>query len=265
MTYPDCQVKCADVFEDALKTKVPGEVAILIAEPILAVGGVIVPPPEYWPKVQAFCDKYKVTLIQDEVFAGFGRTGKMFGHQNWDLRPAIVSFAKTIGGGVPLGGFITTEEVGRALEAGDHFTTFGGNNQIGTAAGHAVLDVLEDEKLPERAVRAGKSFIEGLEQLGRWYESIGEVRGRGLLIGVELVRDRASRAPAPDLAKQIQQDLRSQGVLICATGVHNCVLRITPPLLITDNQIGQALAALETALANIYRGKTSGAATPRDV
>jgi 4-aminobutyrate aminotransferase-like enzyme len=256
-------VKCADVFEDALKTKVPGEVAILIAEPILAVGGVIVPPPEYWPKVQAFCDKYKVTLIQDEVFAGFGRTGKMFGHQNWDLRPAIVSFAKTIGGGVPLGGFITTEEVGRTLEAGDHFTTFGWNNQVGIAAGHAVLDVLEDERLPERAARAGNSFIEGLERLARCYESIGEVRGKGLMIGVELVRDRTSRAPAPDLAKQIQQDLRSQGVLICATGVHNCVLRVTPPLVITDAQIDQALTALEKALSKTCSTKVSTVGSPR--
>ncbi len=262
LSYPSCQVKCADAFEDALKTKVPGEVAILIAEPILAVGGVIVPPPEYWPKVQAFCDGHKVTLIQDEVFAGFGRTGKMFGHQHWDLKPAIVSFAKTIGGGLPLGGFITTEEVGKSLEGGDHFTTFGSNNQVGIAAGHAVLDVLGDEKLPERAGRAGRTFVEGLAQLARRFESIGEVRGRGLMIGVELVRDRTSRTPAPDLAKQIQQDMRSQGVLICATGVHNCVLRITPPLVITDAQIARALAALETALSRATSTKTIAAAHP---
>lgn len=248
-SYPSCGVKCADAIDDAIKTRVPGEAAILIAEPILGVGGVIVPPDEYWPKVRAICERNKITLIHDEVFTGFGRTGKAFAHQHWDTRPDVVTFAKAIGGGVPLAGFMTTEEVAKSLGEGDHFTTFGSNNQIGIAAGHAVLDVLQKEQLAERAVTAGKAFMKGLESLARRFETIGEVRGRGLMIGVELVRDRQSRAPAPELAKQVQRELRARNVLVSITGVHGCVLRITPPLVITDAHVDQALAALEAALA----------------
>ena len=248
LTYPTCKVKCADVVEDALKTRVPGVAAAMIAEPIICVGGVLTPPPEYWPKVEATCRRNKITLIHDEVFSGWGRTGKMFAHEHWNVQPDVVTFAKAIGGGVPLGGFIATEELGTAFEEGDHFTTFGANNQIGIAAGHAVLDVIQREDLVKRSAAMGGIFIEGLRRLAAKRPCIGDVRGLGLMIGVEIVNDRASREPAPQLTKRVQQAMRERGVLVSITGVHGCVLRITPPLVITDSQVGMALETLDSAL-----------------
>jgi len=248
LTYPTCKVKCADVVEDALKTRVPGVAAAMIAEPIICVGGVLTPPPEYWTKVEATCRRNKITLIHDEVFSGWGRTGKMFAHEHWNVQPDVVTFAKAIGGGVPLGGFIATEELGTAFEEGDHFTTFGANNQIGIAAGHAVLDVIEREDLVKRSATMGATFIEGLRRLAAKHPCIGDVRGLGLMIGVEIVNDRASREPAPQLTKRVQQAMRERGVLVSITGVHGCVLRITPPLVITESQVGMALETLDSAL-----------------
>jgi len=248
LTYPTCKVKCADVVEDALKTRVPGVAAAMIAEPIICVGGVLTPPPEYWPKVEATCRRNKITLIHDEVFSGWGRTGKMFAHEHWNVQPDVVTFAKAIGGGVPLGGFIATEELGTAFEEGDHFTTFGANNQIGIAAGHAVLDVIQREDLVKRSATMGTTFIEGLRRLAAKHPCIGDVRGLGLMIGVEIVNDRASREPAPQLTKRVQQAMRERGVLVSITGVHGCVLRITPPLVITESQVGMALETLDSAL-----------------
>ena len=248
LTYPTCKVKCADIVEDALKTRVPGVAAAMIAEPIICVGGVLTPPPEYWPKVEATCRRNKITLIHDEVFSGWGRTGKMFAHEHWDAKPDVVTFAKAIGGGVPLGGFIATEELGTAFEEGDHFTTFGANNQVGIAAGHAVLDVIQREDLVKRSATMGATFIEGLRRLAAKHPCIGDVRGLGLMIGVEIVNDRASREPAPQLTKRVQQAMRERGVLVSITGVHGCVLRITPPLVITDSQVGMALETLDSAL-----------------
>jgi 4-aminobutyrate aminotransferase-like enzyme len=249
LTYPTCKVKCADVVEDAVKTRVPGTAAAMIAEPVICVGGVLTPPPEYWPKVEAICRRNNITLIHDEVFSGWGRTGRMFAHEHWNSKPDVVTFAKAIGGGLPLGGFMATEEVGTAFEEGDHFTTFGANNQVGVAAGHAVLDVIEHEQLPARAAEMGGIFLEGLRRLAAKRPNIGDVRGLGLMIGVEIVKDRGSREPAPQLTKQIQQAMRERGVLVSITGVHGCVLRITPPLVITATQVDSALKTLDAAFA----------------
>lgn len=248
LTYGSCGMRCATAIEEQLKTRVPGEAAVMIAEPILGVGGVIVPPDEYWPKVQEICQRHEITLVNDEVFTGFGRTGRMFAHEHWDVKPDVVTFAKAIGGGVPLGGFMATEEVGTAFEYGDHFTTFGGNNQIGVRAGLAVLDVLHEEHLPEHAAQVGDFFLRGLRDLASRFPVIGDVRGKGLMIGVELVADPDTRAPAADLTKRIKAALEERGVMMSTTGVHGCVLRITPPLVITQAQVERALSALEDSL-----------------
>jgi 4-aminobutyrate aminotransferase-like enzyme len=212
---------------------------------------VIVPPDGYWAKVQEITRRNGILLIHDEVFTGFGRTGKVFAHQHWDTEPDIVTFAKTIGGGIPLGGFIATEEVSRTFGEGDHFTTFGSNNQIGLAAGHAVLDIIDREDLPGRADVYGQRFLESLQKFEKQYEFIGDVRGRGLMLGMEIVRDKQSRIPAPVIAKIIQAEMRERGVILGITGNYGCVLRMTPPLVISQNQIDQALAALAEVLERI--------------
>jgi len=243
-----CGTACAEAIEDKLETSVPGEVAVMIAEPILGVGGIIVPPADYWRKVQSICARHRITLVYDEVFVGFGRTGRMFGHEHFGGQPQVMSFAKAIAGGVPLGGFSATEEVGAAFEKGDHFTTFGLNNQIGLAAAHAVLDTLEKENLAAEAARKGERILAGLRAFADKEEAIGDVRGLGLMIGMEVVRNRKTREPAPDLAERLRGELMRRGVLVSLTGVHNCVVRITPPLVITDQEIDFVLDRWATAL-----------------
>ena len=223
----------------------------MIAEPILGVGGVIVPPDEYWPRVEEICRKHKIALIHDEVFTGFGRTGKMFGHQHWDAKPDVVTFAKAIGGGLPLGGFIATEQMSAAFDDGDHFTTFGSNNQVGLAAGHAVLDVLKKEALPENATAMGDRLMDGFKTLARRHNFVGDVRGKGLMIGIEIVQDPESRTPAAALAKRLQQGLRDLGVIVGITGVHGCVLRMTPPLVIDKDQVDDALSRFKAVFETI--------------
>lgn len=235
----------ARVLEDILKTSAPGEIVTMIAEPIICVGGVLTPPSNYWPEVQAICRKHRITLIMDEVFSGWGRTGKTFAHQHWDVSPDIVTFAKAIGGGTPLGGFMATEELGTAFDEGDHFTTFGANNQIGMAAGHAVLDILAEERLADRARVLGERFLDGLRTLATAHQAIGDVRGLGLMIGVELVKSRESKEPDPKLTQYVQKELRARGVMVSITGVHGCVLRITPPLVITEAQIDHAIEQMD--------------------
>lgn len=251
----NCGTKCADAVEDLLMTRIAGEAAIFIAEPIICVGGVIIPPDDYWPKIQQICAKHKISVIFDEVFTGFGRTGKTFAHQHWNLKPDVVTFAKAIGGGLPLAGFATTDEIAKPFDPGDHFTTFGSNNQVGIAAAHAVLDILRDENLAEKAKASGEIFIEGLNALAKQFYFIGDVRGRGLMIGIELVHDRVKKTPAPDIAKIVQSQLREHGILISLTGVYGCVLRITPPLIITKAQIEKALQALEAVFKAIEKGR----------
>jgi 4-aminobutyrate aminotransferase-like enzyme len=247
LSYPSCGIRCATAVEEMLGTAVPGEAAILIGEPILGVGGVIIPPDEYWPKVESICRRHGITLIVDEVFTGFGRTGTAFGHHHDGIRPDLVSFAKAVGGGVPLGGFIATEQLGTAFEPGDHFTTFGAKNQLGIAAGHAVLDALREECLADCARERGAQFMAGLKRLAEKFPIIGDVRGRGLMIAIEMVSDH-NRTPAPELAKRFEVAAIAEGVLISTTGVNGNVLRITPPLVITSGQIDKALRVFETVL-----------------
>ncbi len=234
--------------ELAFDTRVAGEAAILISEPIWCVGGVFAPPADFWPRVAEICTKRKITLIFDEVFGGFGRTGKMFSHEHFGVKPDIMTFAKAIGGGLPLAGYIATDSVGSALVAGDHFTTFGTNNQVGVAAAHAVLDVIRDEQLADRSAVAGGRFLEGLKRLQAKHTAIGDVRGYGLMIGLELVKDRDTRTPAPELTKAVQAAMLDAGVLVSITGVWGCVLRITPPLVISDDQIDSAINVIDSAL-----------------
>ncbi len=252
LSFPSCQIKCADTVAEAIKTRVPGDAAVMIAEPILGVGGVITPPDGYWMKVEDICRSHGVVLIHDEVFVGFGRTGKWFAHEWYGTKPDIVTFAKTIGGGVPLGGFIATEELGTAFEPSDHYTTYGPKNQIGIAAAHAVLDVLAGENLIERATSAGHRFMERLRSAATRFPILGDIRGKGLMIGLEIVHPQG-KAPAANIAKSLQSRIIKRGALISTTGVNGNVLRITPPLVITDAQIDRACDAIDASLAEEAR------------
>jgi 4-aminobutyrate aminotransferase-like enzyme len=245
LTYPSCNIKCADYVDEMMDTSVQGQAAVFIAEPILGVGGVIVPPDEYWPKIQGILKKHGVAFVLDEVFTGFGRTGKPFAHNLFGVKPDVMSFAKAIGGGVPLGGFIATKEYGSVFKTADHSTTYGGKNQLGIAAGHAVLNILKRERLEDKAVARGAQFMDGLRALAKKYPAIGEVRGKGLFIGFEIVKD-DKRTPDPKLAKDLSNEALKEGLLISATGAYSNTLRITPPLVISEDQVERALKAFRT-------------------
>jgi 4-aminobutyrate aminotransferase-like enzyme len=253
LTYPSCRVKCADSLEDLMYTSVHGEVAVMIAEPILGVGGVIVPPDEYWPKAEGIMRERGALLVADEIFTGFGRTGSRFAHHAFGTTPDIVTFGKALGGGVPLSGFIATEAVGAAFRSGDHSTTFGGKNLLGIAAGHAVLDILEQEELERNALVRGSEFIEGLGELARRFPVIGDVRGRGLLIGVEIVSD-DRRTPDAARAQRLAAEALAEGLLLATTGAYANVLRVTPALTITSEEVERALAALRSVFERTENG-----------
>jgi 4-aminobutyrate aminotransferase-like enzyme len=252
-TLEECGDRHVQLLRDAIKFRAPGEFVMMIGETILGVSGVLVPPDNYWPRVAEICAENGIALVMDEVFVGFGRTGKMFAHQHWGIKPSIVTFAKAIGGGLPLGGFIATEEIGNAFSNTDHNTTFGCNNQVGLAAGHAVLDVIEDERLCERAAVNGERVLEYFRQLHSKYGFVGDVRGKGMVLAIEVVKDKASKTPVPAVAKELQSQLSANGVMVGVSGVHGNVLRMSPPLTMTDDQIGDSLERFGRAFAAVAR------------
>jgi 4-aminobutyrate aminotransferase-like enzyme len=262
LRYPSCNIRCADSIEDLMHTSVQGEATVMVAEPILGVGGAIVPPEEYWPKVESILRRHGVLLIMDEIFTGFERTGHRFAYSDLGIRPDIVAFGKAIGGGIPIAGFIATDEVGTAFLPGDHSTTFGGKNMLGIAAGHAVLDILEREDLAANAVERGAELMEGLQRLSRRFPVVGDVRGKGLFVGLEIV-DGATGSPDSALAKEIVGEALGEGVLIATTGAHGNVIRITPPLVISSDEIDRALALLEIVLERISPAGADAGTVPR--
>lgn len=247
-SYPDCGIYCAEKLTETVKTCGPGEFAIFIGEPILAVGGIIVPPKEYWSRVRDFCSRNSMLLIIDEVFTGFGRTGKMFAIEHWGIIPDIMTMGKALGGGLPIGGFITTDEVAGHIEGGGHYTTFGWNNVVSLAAGLRGIEVIEKEDLVENSCVMGELILRQLKALAEKTGVIGDVRGKGLLIGVEFVQDKKTKVPNPDATKKVSDALLAHGVIASPTGVWGNVIRIVPPLTINEEHVKQILGAFEIAL-----------------
>jgi putrescine aminotransferase len=211
-------IGAADAVEKAILAEGPQTVAAVIAEPVMGAGGVIVPPPSYFPRLRAICDHYQVLLIADEVITGFGRTGKWFALGHWGIEPDIVSFAKGVTSGyLPLGGIILSKEVHRAIESASadrkfmHAATYSGH-PVCCAVGLRNVGIIEDEGLVERAAAMGKRLLEGLETL-RDLPNVGEVRGLGMMCGVELVADKATKAPALGLGARVVREAFARGLL----------------------------------------------------
>lgn len=240
--------RSAEHIHEVIRASTPGRIAAFIAEPIQGVGGVGTPPPGYFERACEIVRRHGGLFIADEVQTGFGRTGDHFwGFQGWDVVPDIVTMAKGIGGGVPLGAVTTRREIAETLAQRLHFNTFGGN-PVAMAAGLAVLDVIEEEGLQENARVVGARFREGLLRLKERHPLIGDVRGKGLMLGVELVRDRATKAPAREEAAEVLERTREMGVLIGRGGLFGNVLRLKPPLCVTAADIDFALKVLDEAM-----------------
>ena len=202
LKYPECGVACANDVENLIQTGTSGQIAAFIAEPIQGVGGFITPPPEYFKMVFKIVKKYGGLFIADEVQTGFGRTGKKwFGIEQWEVTPDIITAAKGMGNGVPIGATITTAELANAFQ-GMTISTFGGN-PVTSVAARATIQVIEEEKLLENSHTMGKYFREQLEMLKEKHPIIGDVRGMGLMQALELVKDRQTKEPAPEAAVAI--------------------------------------------------------------
>jgi alanine-glyoxylate transaminase/(R)-3-amino-2-methylpropionate-pyruvate transaminase len=212
LTYPSCDVKCARDVEDLIRYETPGEVAGFIAEPIQGVGGAVTPPPEYFGIVYDIVRKHGGVCIADEVQTGFGRTGtKYWGFENWGVVPDLVTTAKGIGNGAPLAAYITRPEISQAMKHRVHFNTFGGN-PVSVTQGLATLEVIESENIQQNALRVGTHLKKRLQDLQERQPLIGEVRGMGLMLGVELVRDRQTKEPANTEAIEVLEHCKQRGL-----------------------------------------------------
>lgn len=245
LTYPQCGVYCVDWLEDTLfRTALPPEeVAAIIVEPIQGEGGYIVPPPEFHQKLKALAEKYGILYVVDEVQAGMGRTGRMFAMEHFGVVPDIMALAKGIASGMPLGAMVARAEI-MNWEAGSHASTFGGN-PLSCQAALATIALLE-ESLMANAARQGQRLMTGLGSLQKTCEWIGDVRGKGLMIGVEFVRDRETKAPAKALRDRIIQEAFKMGLLLLGCG--QSTIRFCPALTVSGEEIDVCLEIFERAV-----------------
>ncbi|MCA1554514.1 MAG: aminotransferase class III-fold pyridoxal phosphate-dependent enzyme, partial [Chloroflexi bacterium] len=244
----------ARAIEEMIVREGPDTVAAVIAEPVQSVGGVIVPPDDYFPRVREICDQYDVLIIVDEVITGFGRTGTRFGIQQWNLRPDILSFAKGVTSGyLPLGGIQISDAIRDAIMgASDAETWMHGHTYSGHATACAVglknLEIFERENLTEHSRQMGKYLMKGLQSL-KEFKQVGEVRGIGLLCGIEFVKDGGTREPDYDLANKVANMTQARGVR--ARSVTNATLAFSPPLTINEEEIDQVVKTVGAVLDSI--------------
>jgi 4-aminobutyrate aminotransferase/(S)-3-amino-2-methylpropionate transaminase len=248
-TYPACDLHCAKDLERTLQFDTADNVAAFVAEPVMGEGGIIVPPKEYFQEIRKVLDPRGILFLADEVQCGFGRTGKMFAVEHYGVEPDIMTMAKGIADGFPLSAFIARPEVADSFRPGDHLSTFGGN-PVSCAAALANIAFFERERLPEQAATKGELLTGELKELQKKHKIIGDVRGKGLMVGVELVRD-AAKTPAGDEAAKVKTLLRDRGWLVGVGGTWGNVIRIQPPLVIEPGKLTQAVSALDGALRSL--------------
>lgn len=250
LAYPSCELKCATDVEDLIRYETPGEVACFVGECIQGLGGTVTPPPEYFGIVYDIVRKHGGLCIADEVQGGFGRTGKHFwAFENWGVTPDIVTMAKGIGNGVPLGACTARPEIANAMTHRIHFNTFAGN-PVAMTQGLATLEVIDEENLQENAQAVGDHLKDRLFELQQRHELIGEVRGMGLMLGVELVRDRQSKEPADIETADVLEKCRRHGLLIGKGGLYGNVLRIKPPMCISKDDADFLADCLDEVLSS---------------
>lgn len=252
-TAEDCAAACAEAIEEAIRCQTSGDVAAFIAESVLGEGGIIVPPDNYFKYARAVCDKHGILFICDEVQSGFGRCGKMFAIEDYGVEPDILCMAKGIADGFPLGAFTARPDVADAFKPGDHLSTFGGN-PVSCAAALANIEVLLEEKLPQNAAARGAQILKRLQKVAEQNPLIGEVRGKGLMIGVELVKDK-QKTPAAAETREVRRLCREAGVLVGAGGLFANVIRIQPPLTLSAAEADRICDVVSEAVKKVSAGK----------
>jgi 4-aminobutyrate aminotransferase-like enzyme len=250
LEYPKCGVACAKDMEEAIRTTTSGRIAGFIAEPIQGVGGFITPPKEYFPIVADIVKKFGGVFISDEVQTAWGRTGgKWFGIEHWGVQPDIITSAKGLGNGTPIGVTIARPQVADAMK-GLTISTFGGN-PVATTAANAVLEYIEENNVRVNTAEVGAYLREKLLGLQGKHAIIGEVRGMGLLQAIELVQDHQSKIPAAAETNQMLEATREAGVLVGKGGLYGNVLRISPPMNIGKSDVDNFVKALDEAFAKV--------------
>jgi 4-aminobutyrate aminotransferase-like enzyme len=250
LTYPSCDVKCAHDLEELIRTSTNGKPAAFMAEPIQGVGGFITPPKEYFEIAVGIVRKYGGVFICDEVQTGFGRTGEHWcGIGHWGVEPEIMTFAKSIANGFPVGATIATDEVADAF-TGLSLSTFGGN-PISMAAAEATLETMEQENVLKRSAERGAQLREALEGFRKRYAFIGDVRGMGLMQAIELVEDSKSKEPSPGRTAQFHEAAKRHGLLIGKGGLYGNVIRLAPSMLVSEDEIDEGVRRMNLALAEV--------------
>jgi len=251
LTYPECHYWCVDFIDEYVLQKYvpPEDTAAILYEPIQGEGGYVVPPPEYPKRLKKLADKYGLLFIDDEVQTGMGRTAKWFAIEHWDVEPDIICSAKGLASGMPLGAIIAKAKV-MDWVGGSHASTFGGN-PLSCAAARAVIDVIKEEKLLENAAKQGAYIMKRLEELKARSEIVGDVRGKGLMIGLEIVEDKKSKKPAPEKVKEIMMRSWKRGVAVITCGTST--IRVAPPLVITRELVDSALDIIEDTVKEVEK------------
>jgi len=251
LEYPSCGLACAEHLHELFRTHVAAEsTAALIAEPILGEGGFITPPPEYFPALARICKENGIVLIADEVQSGMGRTGTMFATQHWGVEPDLITSAKSLAAGMPLSAVIGRQEILNAAHVGGLGGTYGGN-PICLRAALAVLDVFEEENLLDRARSLGRTLRARLDSMAERRSLVGEVRGLGPMLALELVRDKKTKEPAAEETKELIRYAYQNGLVILSCGGYGNVIRLLMPLNIAEEQLNRGLEILDKGLGQV--------------
>ena len=258
-TYPSCEMYCAKHLEDTFRRVVGAEsVAAIIAEPVLGEGGFVIPPKEFFPVLREICDKHGIVLIADEVQSGIARTGKMFAIEHWGVEPDLIATAKSLGGGLPIGGVTGRAEIMDGAHPGGLGSTFAGNPMACVAA-LAALETIEKDGLLERSAALGKRFEKRVNGWKKKWEIIGDVRALGGMCAFELVKDRETSESAGTETKELAKYAYEHGLITITAGTLSNVMRILMPLVITDEQFEEGMDVLEAGVAHVAEKKVPAA------
>ncbi len=251
-TFPDCDMYCLKFLDKVIEVESTGDLGALIIEPYQGAAGFIFPPDGFLKRLENWAKERDLVFILDEVQSSYGRTGTMWAFEHENLKPNIVTLGKGIGSGVPIAAVVTESKIVNSLGTGEMSSTLGGN-PLSCAGALAVLDIMEKEKLVERAKNLGGYLKERLVDLKKKYNFIGDVRGRGMVYGIEFVKDKDSKEPAPELTKEIVLKCVESGLMVGKVGLYGNVLRVAPPLVIEKELIDKSVEIFDSVLSKIKR------------